>query len=115
MLEKVRAPVVAGQFYDGSEDRLRETIKECFLDERGPGKLPKVESGDKKLLGIVVPHAGFIYSGSIAAHSYYSLANNGFADTLVILGPNHTGMGSGVSVMTEGEWLTPIGSGLTAI
>jgi AmmeMemoRadiSam system protein B len=110
MLEKVRAPVVAGQFYDGSEDRLRETIKECFLDERGPGKLPTVGSGDKKLLGIVVPHAGFIYSGSIAAHSYYSLASNGFADAFIILGPNHTGMGSGVSVMTEGEWLTPIGS-----
>jgi AmmeMemoRadiSam system protein B len=110
MLEKVRAPVVAGQFYDGSKDRLLETIKECFLDERGPGKLPEIKNSDKQMLGVVVPHAGFIYSGAIAAHSYYSLANNGFADTFIILGPNHTGMGSGVSVITDGEWLTPLGS-----
>jgi AmmeMemoRadiSam system protein B len=110
MLQKVRAPVVAGQFYDENKDRLKETIKECFLGERGPGKLPEIKQSDKQLLGIVVPHAGFIYSGAIAAHSYHFLASTGFADTFIILGPNHTGMGSGVSIITEGKWLTPLGS-----
>jgi hypothetical protein len=57
-----------------------------------------------------VPHAGYIYSGAIAAHSYNLLANNNFADSFIILGPNHTGMGSGVSVMTEGAWQTPLGT-----
>ena len=107
---KIRKPAVAGQFYEGSESRLQQTIKDCFLDDRGPGKLPKITKGDKNIKGLVVPHAGYIYSGAIAAHSYNILANNDFADTFIILGPNHTGMGSGVSIMTEGEWQTPLGS-----
>lgn len=108
-MEKIRKPAVAGQFYEGSEKSLNERIKECFLDERGPKVLPKILKKDRKNIGIVVPHAGFIYSGAIAAHSYNYLASNGFAETFIILGPNHTGMGAGVSVMTEGSWLTPLG------
>ena len=107
---KIRRPAVAGQFYDGSESRLQQTIEDCFLEDRGPGKLPKITNGDKNIKGIVVPHAGYIYSGAIAAHSYYLLASNDFADTFIILGPNHTGMGSGVSIMTEGAWQTPLGT-----
>jgi AmmeMemoRadiSam system protein B len=107
---KIRRPAVAGQFYEGSESRLQQTIKDCFLDDRGPGNLPKITKGDKKIKGLVVPHAGYIYSGAIAAHSYNILAKNDFADTFIILGPNHTGMGSGVSIMTEGEWQTPLGT-----
>lgn len=109
-MDKIRKPAVAGQFYDGNKKDLTKTIKECFLDNRGPKTLPQIKQGNKKIRGLVVPHAGYIYSGAIAAHSYYILANNGFADTFIILGPNHTGMGSGVSVMTEGFWLTPIGT-----
>lgn len=109
-MDKIRKPAVAGQFYDGNKADLTKTIKECFLDNRGPKTLPQIKQGNKKIRGLVVPHAGYIYSGAIAAHSYYILANNGFADTFIILGPNHTGIGSGVSVMTEGSWLTPIGT-----
>jgi AmmeMemoRadiSam system protein B len=109
IINKIRRPTAAGQFYDGSKDNLKETIKECFLNQRGPMKLPEIKKGDKKIIGLIVPHAGYIYSGSIAAHSYNILAKNGFADTFIILGPNHTGMGSGVAVMAEGSWLTPLG------
>ncbi len=108
-MEKLRKPAVAGQFYEGSKTTLNERIKECFLADRGPKALPKISTRDKKIIGLVVPHAGYIYSGAIAAHSYYYLASKGFAETFIILGPNHTGMGSGVSVMTEGAWLTPLG------
>jgi MEMO1 family protein len=110
MLEKIRRPAVAGQFYDGNEESLRDTIEKCFLDERGPKTLPKVGSTEKEIKGIIVPHAGFIFSGAIAAHAYNFLAQNGFADTFIIVGPNHTGMGSGVSIITQGEWLTPFGT-----
>ena len=106
---RLRKPSVAGQFYEGSKERLIDSIKSCFLDERGPGTLPQISKGDKKIIGLVVPHAGYIYSGAIAAHSYNYLADNGFADNFIILGPNHTGMGSGVAVMTEGSWETPLG------
>ena len=109
-MDKIRRPAVAGQFYDGSESRLQQTIEDCFLEDRGPGKLPKITKGDKNIRGLVVPHAGYIYSGAIVAHSYNILANNDFADTFIILGPNHTGVGSGVSIMTEGEWQTPLGT-----
>jgi len=108
-LYRLRKPSVAGQFYEGSKERLIDSIKSCFLDERGPGTLPQISKGDKKIIGLVVPHAGYIYSGAIAAHSYNYLADNGFADNFIILGPNHTGMGSGVAVMTEGSWETPLG------
>lgn len=108
-MEFVREPVVAGQFYPGNAQELRTQIKECFLDSRGIGSIPEIKQGTKKPRGMVVPHAGFVYSGAIATHSYSFLAENGFADTFVILGPNHSGRGSGVSVMTEGVWKTPLG------
>jgi len=50
-----------------------------------------------------------MYSGAVAANSYYALAADGVPHTCVILGPNHTGMGSGVSIMIEGAWETPLG------
>ena len=109
-MDKIRKPSAAGQFYEGVKDKLKERIEECFLDDRGPKSLPQITKGNKKIRGLIVPHAGYIYSGSIAAHSYNILAKNGFADTFVILGPNHTGIGSGVSVMTDGSWLTPLGT-----
>jgi AmmeMemoRadiSam system protein B len=105
----MRRPAVAGQFYEGSKKNLNERIKDCFLDSRGPKALPELSNIKEKKIGLVVPHAGYIYSGAIAAHSYYFLAKNGFAESYLILGPNHTGMGSGVSIMTEGAWLTPLG------
>jgi AmmeMemoRadiSam system protein B len=59
---------------------------------------------------MVVPHAGYQYSGPIAAHAYLKLAQDGFPETFIILCPNHTGLGSGVSIMTSGEWETPLGN-----
>ena len=109
-MEKVRKPTVAGQFYNGNRTDLEQSIRECFLDKRGPGDLPETGQRKKNIKGLVVPHAGYIYSGDIAANSYYYLSKNGFADTFIILGPNHTGMGSGVSIMTEGSWETPLGT-----
>lgn len=109
-MKNIRKASVAGQFYDANKISLEHRIKSCFLDERGPGILPEINQGNKNIKGLVVPHAGFIYSGAIAAHSYNYLSKNGFADTFIILGPNHTGVGSGVSVMIEGFWETPLGT-----
>jgi len=108
-LETIRNPAVAGQFYDSRKNELEENIKNCFLDKRGPGELPVIQKGSKKITGIIVPHAGYIYSGAIAAHSYNQICKNGFAETFIILGPNHTGIGSEIAVMTNGKWKTPIG------
>jgi len=51
-----------------------------------------------------------MFSGPIAAHSYYALASNCKPDTVIILGPNHTGYGSAISLMTKGFWQTPLGN-----
>jgi len=106
---EVRNPVVTGQFYEADKKLLEEEIKKCFLSKLGPRKLPSVKKGERKILGLLVPHAGYFYSGSIAAHSYYSLSADGSPDSFIILGPNHTGVGSALAIMKSGKWLTPFG------
>lgn len=105
----IRRAVASGQFYEGDKKNLENRIKNCFLDKRGPETLPEIKQKKPAVKGLVVPHAGYIYSGAIAAHSYNFLSEHGFADVFIILGPNHTGMGSGVSIMTNGSWQTPLG------
>lgn len=107
---KLREPAQAGSFYEDTEGALRTQIQNCFLKPPGPCILPSVPTErDEKLVGLVAPHAGYMYSGSVAAHSYNRLASAGPRHTIVILGPNHTGLGSGISTMTTGEWSTPLG------
>ena len=105
----MRYASVAGQFYAGTETALRKQIEECFLHELGPGKIPSVnEQGERKIRGMVSPHAGFMYSGPIAAHGYAALAEDGLPDVFIILGPNHHGLGSGVAITTH-DFETPLG------
>ena len=61
-------------------------------------------------MGLISPHAGYFYSGPVAASAYFELAQDGKPDTVVLLGPNHTGYGSALSIMTEGTWQTPLGN-----
>lgn len=107
---KVRRASQAGAFYAGEKETLIEEIKGCFLHRLGPRKLPKVNpEGGRRIIALICPHAGYMYSGPIASHSYYAMALDGVPDSVVILGPNHTGLGSGVSLMKEGVWETPLG------
>ena len=107
---KTRQPAQAGTFYPDTEGALRTKIQNCFLHPLGPGSIPSIPTfTDDKLVGIIVPHAGYDYSGPIAAHSYCRLASSGLRDSVIILGPNHTGYGSGVSTMTGTQWATPLG------
>ena len=109
-MAKVRQPCQAGAFYEGTAESLRRQIRNCFLHELGPRKLPDVAKSDlKNIMGLVCPHAGYAFSGPVAAHAYYKLALDGKPDVVVILGPNHTGYGSPLAVMSEGFWRTPLG------
>ncbi len=106
----VIGPVVAGRFYPAEEDELIDSIESCFTHDYGPGSLP--DSMEKPLdqpVGMVVPHAGYPYSGPIAAHAYRWLSKVGKPESVVIIGTNHTGVGSDVSVLVEGGWKTPLG------
>jgi AmmeMemoRadiSam system protein B len=105
---KMRYAAVAGQFYSGNKDVLITQIGDCFLSPLGPQKLPSLKKGKREIKGLVVPHAGYVYSGPVAAHSYLSLADDGFPQAFIIIGPNHTGYGSGVA-LTDQDFNTPLG------
>jgi AmmeMemoRadiSam system protein B len=105
----VRRPVVAGAFYPADPTRLRRSIEESFTHRLGPGKLPDEPSGERSIISVVCPHAGYMYSGPVAAHSYLQLSSEGKPDTVVIIGPNHTGLGGPVSLGGSDAWETPLG------
>ena len=107
---KIRSPAVEGSWYAGTSNRLRKQIEELFTHKLGPGSLPQtVKEGPRNIVGLVVPHAGYMASGPVAAHAYHHLAEDGKPDVIVVFGPNHTGRGSALSIMNEGFWRTPLG------
>ncbi len=91
-----RTPAVAGQFYPADYDGLTEEI-EKHITEGSP---------KNRVIGIVSPHAGFMYSGDAAGAVYSRIE---IPETVVLIGPNHTGVGPPVSVMTQGTWTLPFG------
>ncbi|MDD5018888.1 MAG: MEMO1 family protein [Candidatus Omnitrophica bacterium] len=93
----IRQAAVAGQFYPSGPERLKQLIA-SFLPEKAVKK--------ENALACVLPHAGYVYSGNVAATT---LASINIPDTCIILGPNHTGFGTPASIMTEGRWQTPFG------
>ncbi|MEM0141656.1 MAG: AmmeMemoRadiSam system protein B [Thermoplasmatales archaeon] len=103
----MRKPYVSGYFYPSDPETLREKIKWSFLHWNGPGHIPEVMKTEEER-GIVAPHAGYDYSGPVAAFSYSSLASTGRYDYFVIIGPNHTGLGSPISLGDQ-DYLTPLG------
>ncbi|MGA7615034.1 MAG: AmmeMemoRadiSam system protein B [Thermoanaerobaculia bacterium] len=94
-----RQPAVAGWFYERDSERLRAQVDACFAAN------PPVTQ-KRRVVGAVVPHAGLMYSGQIAA-ALYAIAD--LPRRLVILCPNHTGFGSGAAINLEGSWVTPLG------
>ncbi len=97
----IRYPAVAGTFYPSDPIELRKIVLSLLA------KVP--EYPERDYVGAIVPHAGYVYSGPIAAHAYKALSKVE-GKPVVIVGPNHTGEGLPVSIFPEGEWVTPIGS-----
>jgi AmmeMemoRadiSam system protein B len=92
----IRAAHVAGQFYPQDQEKLEASVIEnlaiCTKEDA---------------LAIIVPHAGYIYSGKVAGSVYsrVEIPNN-----IILIGPNHTGLGAPASIMCEGTWETPLGN-----
>ncbi|MGB9124804.1 MAG: AmmeMemoRadiSam system protein B [Nitrosotalea sp.] len=103
---QVRTPAVAGMFYPKSSQELKSSIRNCFLHKYGPGKLPP-SLEDKKIIGVICPHAGYEYSGPIAANSYYVISSQR-PELVIMSGPNHWGIGQDIAT-TKGVWQTPLG------
>jgi AmmeMemoRadiSam system protein B len=96
IMGSARRPVVAGMFYDSDSDKLKKQLSGFFR---------KVKASSS-CIGVVSPHAGFVYSGQTAAWAVASLKA---AKTFVVLGPNHNTLGEQFSCLSSGAWETPLG------
>ena len=101
----IRKPVVAGQFYPETKNELEEMIDSCIQHKFGPGN--QIQK-DEKIYGIISPHAGYVYSGPTACHSYKAISAKN-PELVIILGPNHFGVGKDVATMVDAQWETPLG------
>ena len=99
--EEIRKPAVKGGFYPADKEVLKETIK-AFLEN--------VDKIDRKedILAIVVPHAGYVYSGKVAAYGFKQLEGRDI-DTVVIICNSHRNAFTGIAVDESSEWQTPLG------
>lgn len=103
-MKQVREPVVAGAFYPGTRASLSDTLAKLMRGRAQP-------SGDalEKPVGLIVPHAGYMYSGPVAAAGFAELGDQGRPDSVLVLGANHTGIGRPTSLSRAGVWRTPLG------
>lgn len=92
----IRQPAVANQFYNGSAAGLARDIEIMTGHKKGT----------EPCIAIIAPHAGYVYSGRVAGAAY---ARAAIPETVVIMGPNHTGHGSPAAVMPDGTWRMPMG------
>jgi AmmeMemoRadiSam system protein B len=93
----IRETAVAGRFYPGNADDLKKQVREFTSSET-----PKIRA-----VGSVIPHAGYMYSGHVAGAVYARIQ---IPLRAIVLCPNHTGLGSALSIMTSGSWETPLGN-----
>ena len=93
----LRRPAVSGKFYPSSRKELSEIIQ----------KNTDADAKKEKVIGIVSPHAGLMYSGMVAGAVYSEIE---FPKTFILIGPNHTGLGKPVSIVSSGKWEMPNGT-----
>lgn len=93
----IRRPAVAGQFYPGSKEHLEGDV----------GKYLSTGAKPRKVIGIIAPHAGYMYSGHVAGAVF---AASQIPERVIVLSPNHTGIGAPAAIMSEGEWAMPMGN-----
>ena len=93
----IRQPAAAGSFYPANPTELSDQVD----------SLLQVKSDTKKVKGLIVPHAGYIYSGAVAGEVF---ARAEIPKQVVLLGPNHHGIGENIAVSGVDAWATPLGN-----
>lgn len=100
----MRKEAVAGYFYPGDGEELRRFLEYCKTIAAS-GKYPRVQDAS----GVVSPHAGYVYSGVTASYAHYFVSLLPPVETIVLLGPNHRGLGARVAISGAQSWRTPLG------
>jgi AmmeMemoRadiSam system protein B len=103
IVKGVRDPVVAGIYYESDPERLKAQLETLF------SQVEPVTGSKCSTVGLLVPHAGYIYSGDVAAKAYKCLQARPKPSLIVILAPNHTGLGAPISVFPGRSFRTPLG------
>lgn len=99
----------AGSWYSDDEKKLSKDIEQAENSEFGVGDSQNIPRG--KLLGVISPHAGLMYSGATATHAHKLLHSvYPTTSTLIIIGPDHRGVGKGISFYPSGSWESPLGT-----
>ncbi len=96
MARTIREPAVAGRFYPRDPSELRVAV-ESFIG---------LQTATIRAIGCIVPHAGYMYSGHVAGAVY---ARIDLPRRCILLCPNHTGTGHPLAIMSQGDWMTPLG------
>lgn len=99
--ERVKEPAVAGSFYPADEKTLKETVDNLLAHA-------EYRAGNGRLIGLIAPHAGYVYSGQIAAYTYRHLKERDI-DTVILIGASHHKVYPGASVYARGSMKTPLG------
>lgn len=97
-----RQPAVAGQFYPGNAAELRATLKDLFAKAVPPKGIEHVQA-------VIVPHAGYVFSGGVAASAFNQIGQDHHFDNIFVLGPSHHVGFEGASIYTDGNFITPLG------
>ncbi len=112
----IRHPIAAGRFYPAEAEQLKKEIRMWFMSGGGVENLaPELpREANARLIGLMLPHAGYVYCGRVIGGTLASAWNTSTAGAnlpqrLFILCPNHTGQGRPLGVWTDGHWLTPLG------
>ena len=100
-MDALRKSVIAGSWYPGNSFVLKKDIERFF------NSVPDSESGGE-VVAIITPHAGYVYSGQIAAYAYKCLCGNNY-DAVIVVGPSHRAAFHGVSIFSSGGYETPLG------
>jgi AmmeMemoRadiSam system protein B len=109
MTDATRPPAVAGAFYPDDANELTALLEACFRSPRGPGHLPGPRrTTERRIRAAVVPHAGYVYSGPIAARAYAAIAAERPPASVLVLGVNHHGRGA-PAALSNVDWTTPLG------
>jgi AmmeMemoRadiSam system protein B len=93
----IRRPAVAGQFYPASKAHLEEEVKKYLSTGLRP----------EPAVGVISPHAGYVYSGHVAGAVFSAVK---VPQRVIVLSPNHTGLGAPAAIMNDGEWALPTGN-----
>jgi AmmeMemoRadiSam system protein B/AmmeMemoRadiSam system protein A len=98
----VKPPAVAGAFYPADKNALRAEVREMLASAPGA-------EGGGRLVALISPHAGYVYSGAVAAHGYKQIVGKRYR-TVVVIGSSHRESYKGAAVLAEGSLATPLGN-----